>query len=98
MKENNIYILGGFQTDFARNWSRENKHISAIMRETYEGSVTKTKIEPKDINAAFIGNFASELYCNQAHLGSFFVDLDPYFKGIEYPAFYLPANWEIRKD
>ncbi len=32
----NVYILGGYQTDFARNWHRENKHISALMREAYE--------------------------------------------------------------
>ena len=22
-----IYVLGGYQTDFARNWTKENKHI-----------------------------------------------------------------------
>ncbi|NLW84587.1 MAG: thiolase domain-containing protein [Phycisphaerae bacterium] len=79
---NNVYLLGGYQTDFARNWARENKHISAMMREAYEGSLLTTKIEPRDIQAAFIGNFAAELYCMQGHLGAFFVDLDPHFKGL----------------
>ncbi|MHC5163871.1 MAG: acetyl-CoA acetyltransferase [Planctomycetota bacterium] len=78
----NVYILGGYQTDFARNWARENKHISAMMREAYEGSLMTTKIQPKDIKAAFIGNFAAELYCMQGHLGAFFVDFDPAFKGL----------------
>ena len=77
-----VYILGGYQTDFARNWARENKHISAMMREAYEGSLATTKIEPKDIQAAFVGNFAAELYCMQGHLGAFFVDFDPQFKGL----------------
>ena len=77
-----VYILGGYQTDFARNWARENKHISAMMREAYEGSLVTTKIEPKDIKAAFIGNFAGELYCMQGHLGAFFVDFDPAFRGL----------------
>ncbi len=77
-----VYILGGYQTDFARNWARENKHISAMMREAYEGSLVTTKIEPTDIQAAFIGNFAGELYCMQGHLGAFFVDFDPCFKGL----------------
>jgi acetyl-CoA C-acetyltransferase len=79
---NNVYILGGFQTDFARNWAREKKHVSAMLREVYEGSLAVTKIKPKDIHAAFVGNFAAELYCMQGHLGAFFVDLDPAFKGI----------------
>ena len=29
-----VYILGGAQTDFARNWTKENKHFSALMRES----------------------------------------------------------------
>ena len=53
-----------------------------MMREAYQGSLTCTKIEPADIDAAFVGNFASELYCMQAHLGAFFVDLDPCLKGL----------------
>lgn len=82
MNQNSVYILGGFQTDFSRNWARENKHISAMMREAYEGSLETTKIKPSDIKAAFIGNFAAELYCMQGHLGAFFVDFDPAFKGL----------------
>ena len=82
MNEQKVYILGGYQTDFARNWARENKHISAMMREAYEGSLVTTKIAPADIKAAFIGNFAAELYCMQGHLGAFFVDFDPAFKGL----------------
>lgn len=78
----NVYILGGYQTDFVRNWARENKHISALMREAYEGSLLSTRVEPKDIQAAFVGNFAAELYCMQGHLGAFFVDFDPQFKGL----------------
>jgi acetyl-CoA C-acetyltransferase len=82
MNQSSVYILGGFQTDFSRNWARENKHISAMMREAYEGSLEATKIKPSDIKAAFIGNFAAELYCMQGHLGAFFVDFDPAFKGL----------------
>lgn len=82
MSRQNVYLLGGYQTDFARNWARENKHISAMMREAYEGSLAVTKIEPRDIQAAFIGNFAAELYCMQGHLGAFFVDFAPAFRGL----------------
>lgn len=82
MKDTNVYILGGYQTDFARNWHRENKHISAMMREAYQGSLVSTEIEPGDIDAAFIGNFASELFCMQGHLGAFFIDFAPCFAGL----------------
>ncbi len=82
MKNNAVYILGGYQTDFARNWARENKHIAAMMREAYQGSIDSAKINPADIKAAFIGNFAGELYCMQGHLGPFFVDFDSRFAGL----------------
>ena len=82
MKEEKVYILGGYQTDFARNWSKENKHIAAMMREAYQGSVEATDIEPDDIETALIGNFASELYCKQGHLGAFFIDFDQKMSGI----------------
>lgn len=82
VEDKKVYILGGYQTDFARNWARENKHIAAMMREAYQGSVEITKIEPGDINAAFVGNFAGELYCMQGHLSEFFVDFDPRFVGV----------------
>jgi acetyl-CoA C-acetyltransferase len=72
MKDKTVCILGGYQTDFARNWARENKHIAAMMREAYQGSIEATDLEPGDIKAAFIGNFAAELYCMQGHLGAFF--------------------------
>ncbi len=82
MRNHGVFLLGGYQTDFARNWARENKHISAMMLEAYEGSLATTRIEPGDIKAAFVGNFAAELYCMQAHLGAFFADFDPAFRGL----------------
>ena len=33
-----VYVLGGYQTDFARNWTKEQKHFSALMREGGRGS------------------------------------------------------------
>jgi acetyl-CoA C-acetyltransferase len=79
--DHQVYILGGHQTDFARNWSREKKHISAMMRETFLSGLTESQIIPKDIDAFFVGNFAAELYSMQGHLGAFCVDLDASLKG-----------------
>ncbi len=33
-----VYVIGGYQTDFARNWTKENKHFSALMRESVRGN------------------------------------------------------------
>ncbi len=77
-----IYVLGGYQTDFARNWNKENKHIVAMMREAVEGGLAATGIEAKDIEVGHVGNFAAELYAMQGHLGAFLVDTDPAFSGL----------------
>ena len=77
-----VYVLGGAQTDFARNWSKERKHIVAMMREAVLGALEATTIEPREIQTAHVGNFAAELYCKQGHLGAFFVDIDPAFSGL----------------
>ncbi len=77
-----IYILGGHQTDFARNWTKEGKHISAMMREAVQGALEATGVEPREIEVGHVGNFAAELYAMQGHLGAFLVDIDPAFQGL----------------
>jgi acetyl-CoA C-acetyltransferase len=77
-----VYILGGFQTDFARNWTKEGKHISAMIREAVDGCLTATGVAPSQIEVGHVGNFAAELYSMQGHLGALLVDVDPAFSGL----------------
>ncbi|MCZ6545082.1 MAG: thiolase domain-containing protein, partial [Chloroflexi bacterium] len=77
-----VYVLGGYQTDFARNWNKEGKDFSDAFAETVSGTLDATSLEPADIDVAHVGNFAAELYCNQGHLGGFFAELDPAFAGV----------------
>jgi acetyl-CoA C-acetyltransferase len=77
-----VYILGGYQTDFARNWTKEGKHISAMIREAVIGGLQATSVEPSEIQVGHIGNFAAELYAMQGHLGALLVDVDPAFSGL----------------
>lgn len=77
-----VYILGGFQTDFARNWTKEGKHIAAMIREAVEGALAATSVSAREIQVGHVGNFAAELYSMQGHLGAFLVDVDPAFSGL----------------
>jgi acetyl-CoA C-acetyltransferase len=77
-----VYVLGGYQTDFARNWTKENKHFSALMREGVRGALEACDIAPEEVQSAHVGNFAAELYCMQGHLGAFFTEVDPKFSGL----------------
>ena len=82
MKQSPVYILGGAQSDFARNWTKEGKHFVAVMRETVTDALETTRIEPRDVQTAHVGNFAAELYSKQGQLGAFFLETDPSFTGL----------------
>jgi acetyl-CoA C-acetyltransferase len=77
-----VYILGGCQTDFARNWQKEGKDIVAMLGEAVSGGLTAAGLEAKEVDVAHIGNFAAELYCKQGQLGGFLAEVDPAFSGI----------------
>lgn len=77
-----VFVLGGYQTDFARNWSKESKHISAMFAEAVGGALDATGIDPKDVEVGHVGNFAAELYAMQGHLGAFLLEVDPAFSGM----------------
>jgi acetyl-CoA C-acetyltransferase len=82
MTRSPVYILGGAQSDFARNWTKEGKHFVAVMRETVVDALEATKIEPREIQTAHVGNFAAELYAKQGQLGAFFLETDHAFSGL----------------
>lgn len=85
-----VNLLGGAQTDFQRNWSKEGKGLTAMLRETIEDALQSLSLTYDDIArlnsenrvAAFIGNFDAEQYLNQGHLGAFFTEIDPSFIGM----------------
>jgi acetyl-CoA C-acetyltransferase len=77
-----VFILGGYQTDFSRNWTKENKHISAMFNEVVGGALEATRIPPEDVQVGHVGNFAAELYAMQGHLGAFLVETHPAFSGL----------------
>ena len=80
--QSEVYVLGGYQTDFGRNWTKEGKHFSALMREAVLGGLEHCDIAPEEVESAHVGNFAAELYCMQGHLGAFFTEVHPGFSGL----------------
>ena len=82
MSRPRTFILGGSQTDFARNWSKEGKSILAMMRQATEGALLDADVTAGEIEVAHVGNFAAELYCMQGHLGAFVLEIAPEFAGI----------------
>ncbi len=82
MKQTPVYILGGAQSDFARNWTKESKHFVDVMRQTVIDGLATAKLEAREVETAHVGNFAAELYAKQGQLGAFFLEVDPVFRGL----------------
>lgn len=87
---NDVYIIGGSQTDFVRNWKKEGKNVIALLKEVTDDAFKNTGLTKKDIIelnkenkvAIFIGNFAAEYYINQGHLGPLLTEVNPCFYGV----------------
>ncbi len=85
-----VYVLGGAQTDFARNWRKEGKGIVALLKEAVNDGLTGAGLNNNDIAelnkdnrvACFVGNFIAEKYTDQGHLGAFLTEVDPAFYGV----------------
>ncbi|MGH1371468.1 MAG: acetyl-CoA acetyltransferase [Cellvibrionaceae bacterium] len=73
----NIYVLGGSQTDFARNWTREDKQIYDLFADTLNQALEETQLNVEDIDVAHVGNFVSALFTGQAQLNGFFGHVHP---------------------
>lgn len=72
-----VYILGGHQTDFARNITREGGGLFELLEEVVQGALTATSIDAKDIESGHVGNFVGELFTGQGQIGGMLSAIDP---------------------
>lgn len=79
MSNKSVYILGGYQTDFAKNWTRGGGGIYEVLKASVEGALAATQIEPEEVEVAHVGNFVAELFCGQGQLGGMFTSIHPAF-------------------
>lgn len=77
-----VAVLGGYQTDFARNYAREGKEISDLFAEVVAGTLDATGVEPADIDAIHVGNAFGQLFTGQGQLGAMPATVDERLWGI----------------
>jgi acetyl-CoA C-acetyltransferase len=77
-----VYILGGAQTDFARNWAREGLEIYDLFAAALSAGVEDAGIEPEQIDVGHVGNFVGDLFARQGLLNGFFGEVYPELSGI----------------
>lgn len=77
-----VHILGGYQTDFARAWSRQGKDLSDMVRESVLGALAAARIAPAQVQSIHVGNAFAELQRQQAHLGAMVAQVVPELWGV----------------
>lgn len=76
------FVLGGAQTDFARNLGREGFGLAEALREALQGALADARVDAKDVGAIHVGNFVGEILGRQGNLGGLAVEADPAFDGV----------------
>ncbi len=77
-----VYVLGGAQTDFARNWAREGKGAYELFEEALTAAVDNVGIDPERIQSGHVGNFVGDLFARQGLINGWFAHVYPALNGI----------------
>jgi len=77
-----VYILGGWQSDFKRNYAREGLEISDAFAEAVHGALDTIGLEPEQIEVGHVGNFVGDLFVGQGQLGGMFALAEPRLNGV----------------
>ena len=70
MADANVWILGGYQSDFARNLTREGVDFAGLTAEVVTSTLHAAKIDAADVGVVHVGNAFGEMFAAQGHLGA----------------------------
>src|SRR6185436_4081364 len=79
------FVLGGTQSDFARNLGRDGRELGDLVGDLVDGALADAALDPAEIaeiGAIHVGNAFGELFTGQGHLGAM-------------PATVRPALWGV---
>ena len=65
-----VWILGGYQSDFARNLSREQVDFAGLTREVVDHTLKSARVDAAGIGVVHVANAFGDLFAGQAHLGA----------------------------
>ena len=77
-----VWIIGGYQSDFARNFTKESLEIGDLVRETTTGTLAHAGISTGQVEVIHVANAMGEFYVKQGHLGSMVASVVPELAGI----------------
>lgn len=77
-----VSILGVYQTDFARNWAKEEIEVADAMKEVVEGTLGDAGIGADAVDSIHVGNAFGQLYTGQGHMGALAASVIPELWGV----------------
>lgn len=78
----NAWILGGYQSDYARNLQREGHDLADLTAEVIRETLDAARTPATDIGVVHVANAFAEMFAAQGHLGAM-------------PATVEPALWNV---
>src|SRR5579862_464843 len=82
MAQPDVWVLGGYQSDFARNLHREGKDFADLAREVVEGTLSAASVDAGQIGVVHVGNAFGQLFAGQGHLGAMPATVHPGLWGV----------------
>jgi acetyl-CoA C-acetyltransferase len=64
-----VWILGGYQSDFARYLTKESREFASLTAEVVEGPVAAAKVDAAEIGVVHVGNAFGETTPRWAQTG-----------------------------
>jgi acetyl-CoA C-acetyltransferase len=71
--DTDVWILGGYQSDFARNLTKERLDFADLTSEVVDAALAAAKVDAADIAATgvvHVANAFGEMFADQGHLGA----------------------------
>jgi len=77
-----VFVLGGAQTDFARNYDREGLEVSDLVGDTVHATLHDARLDATEVETLHVGNAFGQLFNGQGHLGAMPATVVPELSGV----------------
>lgn len=82
MATQGIWVLGGYQSDFARSFTREDLGVDGLTAEIVRETLADAGLGARDIETIHVGNAFGQVFTGQTHLGAMPATVDDDLWGV----------------
>ena len=82
MAQSGVWVLGGYQSDFARHLTREGRDIADLTGEVVDATLESAGLDGAQVDVVHVGNAFGQLFTGQGHLGAMPASVRPDLWGI----------------